>query len=200
MECEALGIAFEIDHYYPRKRRPDIANEYDNLMYSCEKCNQYKSDFYPTVEHLARGCFVLRPDKDDVSVHYVANGIRIEDKTVTGRFNIELLELNRMQLRRVREIREELWQAKEYIAFGIRELGRVSIDQLDPRVRAQFLRVRKEFLDKEKYLWGQWAALLRGFGRSPLLDPDPEKKDRAKTRREYLTEIKAFEMRPEGSR
>ena len=47
MEAEAQGIRFEIDHYEPVSARPELKNDYNNLMYSCEICNGRKSDRYP---------------------------------------------------------------------------------------------------------------------------------------------------------
>ena len=34
---------FDIDHFEPRKLRPDLATEYDNLVYACHTCNLDKS-------------------------------------------------------------------------------------------------------------------------------------------------------------
>ena len=42
--------SFEIDHFIPKNAfeniRPELEYEYDNLMYSCPKCNGNKSDKY----------------------------------------------------------------------------------------------------------------------------------------------------------
>lgn len=34
---------FDIDHFEPRKLRPDLATDYDNLVYACHTCNLDKS-------------------------------------------------------------------------------------------------------------------------------------------------------------
>ena len=34
-EVEAQGIAFEIDHYAPHSKFPELKHDYGNLMYSC---------------------------------------------------------------------------------------------------------------------------------------------------------------------
>ena len=46
-EAEGGGIGFEIDHYYPQKKKSELSAEYRNLFWSCEICNRYKSDYYP---------------------------------------------------------------------------------------------------------------------------------------------------------
>lgn len=33
-----------IDHFQPQSQRPDLANDYDNLLYTCAGCNSLKSD------------------------------------------------------------------------------------------------------------------------------------------------------------
>ncbi|WP_018248798.1 HNH endonuclease [Orenia marismortui] len=35
---------FHIDHFAPKKKFPELKSEYNNLVYSCPYCNQYKSD------------------------------------------------------------------------------------------------------------------------------------------------------------
>ena len=35
---------FAIDHFLPVALRPDLALEYDNLLYSCTACNAVKND------------------------------------------------------------------------------------------------------------------------------------------------------------
>jgi 5-methylcytosine-specific restriction endonuclease McrA len=49
-EHEAETINFNIDHYEPKSLRPDLTNEYSNLMYACRFCNTYKA----TSRHLLR--------------------------------------------------------------------------------------------------------------------------------------------------
>lgn len=44
---ESVTTHFEIDHYIPKdafeSKRPELLTLYDNLVYSCKKCNQAKS-------------------------------------------------------------------------------------------------------------------------------------------------------------
>ena len=45
---EAITTPFEIDHYIPKtafeSSRPELKTDYDNLVYSCKKCNRAKSN------------------------------------------------------------------------------------------------------------------------------------------------------------
>jgi hypothetical protein len=35
---------FDIDHFQPQMRRPDLGADYSNLVYSCRRCNSVKLD------------------------------------------------------------------------------------------------------------------------------------------------------------
>jgi hypothetical protein len=35
---------FDIDHFQPQRLRPDLAADYENLVYACRRCNIVKSD------------------------------------------------------------------------------------------------------------------------------------------------------------
>ena len=39
-QCKSL---FDIDHWEPRVLKPDLTNDYDNLLYACRTCNSDKS-------------------------------------------------------------------------------------------------------------------------------------------------------------
>ena len=47
---ETVTTYFEIDHYIPKEafkdKRPELLTLYDNLVYSCKKCNQSKSSSF----------------------------------------------------------------------------------------------------------------------------------------------------------
>src|SRR5438105_3568775 len=46
-EFEAQGRRMTIDHYEPQEARPDLTNDYNNLMYCCEDCNSFKGPRCP---------------------------------------------------------------------------------------------------------------------------------------------------------
>jgi hypothetical protein len=35
---------FDLDHFHPQARNPDLATEYDNLLYACHRCNIAKAN------------------------------------------------------------------------------------------------------------------------------------------------------------
>lgn len=110
-EVEAGGIGFQIDHYWPTTYKPKLKNDYNNLMWSCQICNRYKSGYYPEEDGLSKGNVILRPDEEDPREHLKLEKYSLESKTHKGEFNIHFLDLNRLQLRRLRKIREKLSQS-----------------------------------------------------------------------------------------
>lgn len=94
----AAGGELTVDHYHPRSAGG--TDELANLVYACPRCNQYKSDYWPTLQELTAGQFVLHPEQHNWSEHVRENettGV-LESLTVTGEFHLRLLHLNRPQL------------------------------------------------------------------------------------------------------
>ena len=87
-----------MDHYQPVSAGGDDSDE--NLVYACIRCNLYKSDYWPTVNEIDDGLFVLHPIRDNLQQHFRVNELTGELETLspTGSFHIELLDLNRPQL------------------------------------------------------------------------------------------------------
>src|SRR5262245_21901658 len=95
VEESAAGGEFTVDHYRPRSAGG--TDDFQNLVYCCHRCNQYKGDFWPTMEESAEGYFVLYPIESNLADHICDNQItgQLEPLTVTGAFHIRLLHLNR---------------------------------------------------------------------------------------------------------
>jgi hypothetical protein len=191
-ECEAQARRFEIDHYEPRNAKPDLANEYANLMYSCDTCNLYKGDRCPPPEARAGGHRFFRPDQDVYSDHFVQEGITLKHRTNVGDYTITMLTLNRQPLRRLREIRERLTECHRFVAEGVLGLRHFQIDQLPRELRARALRSINQAASIAEGLEDQIDSLLRNYARSPLADPDPEADNKAMERRTSEKKLKAL--------
>jgi hypothetical protein len=190
-EIEALGIGFQIDHYEPVDDRPDLENEYTNLMYSCQTCNGHKNARTPSPETRRKGYAFFRADQHHPDDHFILEDVRINHKTLIGEFTKENLYLNRLQLRRLRDIRNRLHNSSAVTLSGIRALIGLSIDQFPRDVRLQILRLKQQLQADGKQCEENLTELLRQIARSPLLDADPEKKQMAKERQKYLKSINA---------
>jgi hypothetical protein len=121
----SAGGNHTLDHYKPRAVGGN--DEDDNLVYACIKCNQYKGDFWPSADDLAKGHRVLHPLFDNLKEHIRENGQNgyLEPLTETGRFHIALLRLNRPQLihhRLARRLQQVLQEKQSLLEQQITEL------------------------------------------------------------------------------
>jgi hypothetical protein len=198
-EIEASGISFETDHYEPQSIRPDMAAVYSNLLWACRLCNRYKGAYCPSDEERAAGLRYFRPDLDDAYEHFEVSGLRVTGLSPVGRFTEVMLDLNRREMQEIRELRRDLFEAKEEILVGIRALNGISIDQLSPSIRAKFIQIRKRLQRNAATLTSN-EDLLREFNRSPLLDKDPEAPEFPRQRREYLAALRALLPSNRGSK
>lgn len=192
-EAEASALRFTIDHYEPQNARPDLVNEYTNLMWTCDTCNTRKSDRTPPSNARANGIRYFRPDADKYRDHYESNGERLKEKTTIGYFSIEALDLNRLALRRIREIRRRLYACERYIMEGVAALRGIHIDQLPKNISKAQVSAGIKNADKvAEQLADDIDELLREFAKSPLLDDDPEAQARNIESAKKLKELEAL--------
>lgn len=191
-EAEAHAVRFTIDHYEPRKARPDLEDEYTNLMYSCDGCNVRKGDRFPPPEARKDDYRFFRPDQDVYQDHFQRSGIRLEPKSNIGTYSIEALDLNRLALRRLREIRERLTKCDHLVAQGVLGLRKFHIDQLPPSVKGSAARTINEVISVADQIANDIDSLLREHARSPLIDPDTESESRHQERTAKLKQIEGL--------
>lgn len=186
-EFEAQGLRFTIDHYEPKSNSPELEHDYDNLIYACDECNTYKGDMCPPQQARESGYRFFRPDQDAFPDHFVPTQYRINHLTKVGEFTIEMLELNRGSLRRLRELRERLHKVDDFVSKGIFFLRRYKIDHLPKEIRGRALRA----ISNADHLVDKAAddidRLLRNAAKSPLLDEDLSKQDRRAEKADKLS-------------
>ena len=97
--------SFELDHFRPRSRFPDLINDFYNIYYSCHPCNHTKLAYWPSAELEARGILFVDLCKDDFKTHFKAqaNG-KWHGLTNSGNYTIEVLRLNRKHLVTIRKL------------------------------------------------------------------------------------------------
>ncbi|WP_340646158.1 HNH endonuclease [Phenylobacterium sp.] len=188
-EAEAQSIRFTIDHYEPQRARPDLENEYGNLLYACDTCNIRKGDRYPPPDARDAGTRFFRPDEDLHSDHFELSGIRLKPKTETGDYSIEALDLNRLALRTLRELRLRLIKCNEHVLEGIRALRRYPLDQLPRHMKGQVHTYISNAQQMADQIADEIDSILRMNARSPLLDQDPDADKHAQERAARLAEI-----------
>lgn len=177
-EYEAGGVRFTIDHYEPVSARPELEDTYDNLIYCCDECNIRKGDLTPPPEARAKGFRFFRPDQDVRSDHMELSGQRLSHITHVGQFSIDALDLNRLSLRRIRDIRRRLYDCDQHVADGLRALQSLRIDQIPPQIRARAVRAIEVLSSMASETSESVDEFLKQAARSPMLDEDPEAEQR----------------------
>ena len=81
---------FGCDHYAPQSLFPELATDYNNLLYACSRCNSYKQDYWPTENF---NFYILNPFETDVAKHLDKSLPKWDPKTFTGLANIQILRL-----------------------------------------------------------------------------------------------------------
>lgn len=193
-ESEATAIRFTIDHYHPQNARPELKNEYSNLMYACDECNIRKGDRYPPQAEQAAGTRFFRPDQDLYYDHFERVGIRLEPKSKIGTYTIAALDLNRQTLRRLREIRSRLTNCDKFIAEGIAALRTFHIDRLPPHIKTQAANAIMNGAKMAESMAKGIDSVLRQYAQSPLIDaePDPELEARTEERMATLRKMEGL--------
>lgn len=190
-EREAQGIRMTIDHYEPRLARPDLENDYCNLMYSCDECNLRKGDRSPPQEARNDGFRFFRPDQDLADDHFEEKGIRVSEKSNTGYYSIMALDLNRQSLRRLRELRIRAEKCEASARVALAALRRFHIDQLPPILRSRALRAIHNAALAGEQISGKLDELMSGHARSPMLDADAEAVERRGAQAANLKSVEA---------
>jgi hypothetical protein len=147
--CEAKGEffgvpgEFDVEHFKPKSRFPDIAHEWTNLYYCCGWCNRNKGavvlDFKP-------GLYFPDPCKEDLyDKHLKFDREDLVAVTDSGQFVLDLLFLNERKPRifrtKRREMQDQIEKLQSLLAVasanqGLQEtldyLKRTFIDQFLP--------------------------------------------------------------------
>lgn len=128
MEVLAGGVDnFELDHFRPKSRFPELLNDFYNIYYACHPCNHTKRDIWPSAELEARGISFVDLCKDDFAAHFRVNEDgKWEGVTAPGGYTVDKLRLNREHLVTIRKLLAKL-------GFYAHE-GKVGEDELTLRL------------------------------------------------------------------
>ena len=100
--------------------------------------------------------------------------------------------LNRLSLRKLRELRERLVKCAPLVSASVLELRKFKLDQLPPSLRGLALIAIRKAEAAQKQFAEDIDLLLRNFARSELIDPDPDVGERAEERAAELEKLKAI--------
>lgn len=106
-EAELGGSqSFHIDHYRPKNKFPELSCRYNNLIYACRNCNQYKSFFWPNRIQILLGEFIFNPRPIGIiKEHIDSSKHKWVGITNNGKWSIKKLRLDSEVLIKRRENR-----------------------------------------------------------------------------------------------
>jgi hypothetical protein len=150
--CEYCGVSetdaggkLTVDHYKPQSRSG--SDDLDNLLYCCFRCNVYKADYWPDTPEAP---VLWNPRRDTANAHFLvlANGL-LAPLTLTARFSIERLRLNRPQLIAFRQRNQERSQALRLLSRYREAVA--SLEELSQQFAA-LLEEYRGFLEEQRLL------------------------------------------------
>jgi len=160
--CEYCGVTesdtggeLTVDHFRPQAANG--GNEPDNLLYCCYRCNQYKSDYWPTEpDHVG----LWNPRREPMSSHLLllADG-RLYPITAVGTLTLAQLRLNRPALVAYR-LRERSHEEEQRLLQNYRDaLGLIASMRLQEEL---ILREQQDLLAQLRGLVGLLLQRLNG--------------------------------------
>jgi hypothetical protein len=150
--CEFCGVTetdtggqLTIDHYHPKSKGGE--DSFDNLLYCCTRCNQYKMDYWPV---LSDDVPLWNPRREPFSQHF----LKIDDGTLypltpVGGFTLQRLRLNRPPLVAYR-LRKQQQEKELHLLARYRELIEL-LGQLQKHT-STLLMEQQELLEEQRKL------------------------------------------------
>jgi hypothetical protein len=101
--------SFEVEHFHPKSKFPQLDSVYSNLYYACRGCNAHKSETWPSDEQTSRGMHFVDPCVADPYIHDLSEE---DDGSVTGTtpsgiYSSAHIRLHREELKRWRRLRAQ---------------------------------------------------------------------------------------------
>lgn len=89
--------AFEVDHFKPRRKFPELSAVYPNLYYCCRRCNLYKSSTWPAEEKIQVGFVFADPCIEDPYKAHLLENVdgTLDELTPCGEFTNGHIRLDR---------------------------------------------------------------------------------------------------------
>ena len=154
---------FHVEHYKPQSIFPALENNYDNLFYACGVCNVFKSDDWPC-EHQPNNYNVPAYPNPAVVDYGTFLNVNLEgyvvSDSITGRYVIERLSLNRPQMVGLRAITRLMIEI-ESAEVEIRSM--LSADAIAPEYKDNVI----EFLLKSNEILRKFNS-VRPYGSDQL--------------------------------
>ena len=86
--------AFGVDHYRPQSVFRDLATEYLNLFYACNRCNSLKRQYWPDAKDRRNDVFIPNPCEHVMFDHLRYSRGDVSPNSNAGAFTVDRLDLN----------------------------------------------------------------------------------------------------------
>ena len=96
--------SFGVDHYRPKKLRPDLEVEYLNLYYACNRCNTLKGTYWPNPAQEKKEMIIPNPCDHVMFDHLRYKAGIVNPQSKSGEWTIDKLDLNEEKKIAYREI------------------------------------------------------------------------------------------------
>jgi len=137
---EQLVRHYHVEHYRPKKLRPDLERALDNLFIACCVCNTYKSDDWPNEpDDLQFPCYPDPIRHDYNSLFNISLDGTATSNVPAGAYTLVRLALNRTQL--VQDRQEEVIRKK------MRDLSHIYSQSTDAVEKGRFADILAQCLD-----------------------------------------------------
>lgn len=133
--------AFEVDHFRPQSKFPELRNTYENLYYSCGKCNGHKSETWPSADQLSSEVSFADPCAEDPYIIHLRERSDggVDAATRCGAYTNDHIRLSREEVRKWRRARTQAKQdlpVLEALADRLRVTAAISRDEAEEEVQA----------------------------------------------------------------
>jgi len=96
---------FELDHFKPKSKFPELIHQYTNIYYSCHVCNKQKRNHWPSEEELySKGYRFVDTCKENFSTHYEDQNGYWKPISPAGEYTAEKIRLNEKHHLEIRQI------------------------------------------------------------------------------------------------
>jgi uncharacterized protein (TIGR02646 family) len=101
--------AFEVEHFRPKSKFPQLDCVYSNLYYACRGCNAHKSETWPSEELAAHGSRFADPCQEDPYKEHLAEDADggVTGTTPCGIYTTAHIRLHRESVKEWRRLRAQ---------------------------------------------------------------------------------------------
>lgn len=100
--------AFEVDHFKPEQKFPELKSVYANLYYCCRKCNANKWKTWPSEAQTEKGAIFADPCTEDPYISHLRENADggLDELTACGTYSNAHIRLDRPSVREWRQRRK----------------------------------------------------------------------------------------------